>query len=249
MTAFDAIRTPLPVAALTVTTVCAALAGCSGRSPGADYFPLEEGRRWTYRVTSEWENNTTDQQELVLGTLGAESLERVGISGGKAWRRRSESGVDYWLRSDATGVYRIAAKSDVEVEPKPDPQPRYVLKAPIQPGTSWQATTTAYMLQRRNEFPPEIRHSHPSVPMTYQIEAVEQPVDTAAGHFEHCVKVRGQGSVRLFADPVVGWQDMPLLTQEWYCQGVGLVKLERSEPAHSTFLMGGTVTMELQSWQ
>ena len=55
--------------------------------------------------------------------------------------------------------------------------------------------------------------------------------------------------MRLFADPVVGWRDLPLATTEWYCHGPGLVKLVRKEPANSTFLVGGTQTLELMSWQ
>lgn len=231
-----------------VLLLAAGLAACSGERPGASYFPLDAGHRWTYRLSSEWENNTTETEEVVLGSLGQESLEGAGISG-RAWRRRSESGVDYWLRSDESGVYRVASKTDVEAEPKPDTPVRYVLKAPIAAGTSWQASTTAYLLRRRSEFPPEIRHSHPAVPMTYVIDALGQQVATPAGSFKDCLRVKGSGSVKLFADPVVGWQDMPLTTFEWYCPGVGLVKLERSEPANSTFLLGGSLKMELMSWQ
>ena len=43
-------------------------------------------------------------------------------------------------------------------------------------------------------------------------------------------------------------KDMPLTTTEWYCKGVGLVKVQRSEPANSTFLTGGTMTLELIEW-
>jgi hypothetical protein len=236
------------VHAVLLLVTSALLAACSGERPGASYFPLDAGHRWTYQLSSEWENNTTDKEEVVLSALGRESLESVGISG-SAWRRRSESGVDYWLRSDETGVYRVASKSDIEAEPKPDTPPRYVLKAPIVLGTSWQASTTAYLLKRRSEFPPEIRHSHPAVPMIYVIDALGQKVETPAGSFDGCLRVKGTGAVKLFTDPVVGWQDMPLNTLEWYCPGVGLVKLERSEPANSTFLLGGTLKMELMSWQ
>ncbi|MEX8519178.1 MAG: hypothetical protein AB3X44_11770 [Leptothrix sp. (in: b-proteobacteria)] len=239
-------HTTARVALLLVTS--ALLASCSGERPGASYFPLDAGHRWTYQLSSEWENNTTDKEMVVLSALGRESLESVGISGA-AWHRRSESGVDYWLRSDETGVYRVASKSDVEMEPKADTPARYVLKAPIALGTSWQASTTAYLLKRRSEFPPEIRHSHPAVPMIYVIDALGLKVETQAGSFDGCLRVKGSGTVKLFADPVVGWQDMPLTTFEWYCPGVGLVKLERSEPANSTFLLGGTLKMELMSWQ
>jgi hypothetical protein len=221
-----------------------ALAGCS-TSPGEDLFPLERGHRWTYRVVSEWENQTRETETLVLSNEG----EDRQLSSGAAWRRHSDAGVDYWLRKDAGGVYRVASKSDLDADPQPDPAPRFVLKAPIAVGTQWQATTTAYLLRRRNEFPPEIRHSHPAVPMTYVVEAVGVGVDTPAGHFDRCVQVKGTAQIKLFADPVVGWQMMPLTTVESYCPGVGLVRVERREPASSTFLLGGSQVMELQAWE
>jgi hypothetical protein len=220
------------------------LAGCS-EPPGASLFPLDPGRTWTYRLTTEWENNTTDREAIVLRNEGRDST----LDSGSAYRRHSDSGIDYWLRADDTGVYRVASKMGVDDAPKVDPQPRFVLKAPIAVGTAWQASTTTYLLRRRADFPPEIRHSHPSIPMTYVIEALAEKVETPAGAFDQCVRVKGTGLIRLFSDPVKGWQDMPLTTLEWYCPGVGLVRVERSEPANSTFLQGGTMKMELMSWE
>lgn len=233
------------VKALTLGTLAAALAGCS-RAPAGGWFPLEAGHVWTYDVRTEWENNVVEHDRLVLSTHGAESPE--GLDGGPAWRRRSASGVDYWLRQDTSGIYRVASKSDLDAAPKPDPAPRYVLKAPYTAGTSWHVPTTAYLLKRRAEFPREIRHTHAPVPMGYTIEAVGLTLDTRAGRFERCLRVKGEASMRLFADPVQGWRDLPLVTTEWYCEGVGLVRLQREEPAGATFLSGGTLTMELVSW-
>ena len=223
----------------------ALLGGCGPQGAGASYFPLDAGHRWTYRLTSEWESSATDRETVVLSNEGRDSA----LASGTAWRRRSDSGIDYWLRADDTGIYRVATKSDADEAPKPDEQPRFVLKAPLAVGTSWQAATTTYMLRRRSDFPPEIRHSHAPVPMTYTIDALEQKVDTPAGTFEHCLRVKGEAVMKLFSDPVVGWQNMPLKTLEWYCPGVGLVRVERSEPANSTFLIGGVMKMELMSWQ
>jgi len=219
------------------------LAACGAPSEDS-LFPLAKGHRWAYDITTEWENNLVEHEPRVLETLGDDSLES-----GRAWRRRSDSGVEYWLRSDASGIYRVASKSELDEAPLPDKEPRYVLKAPFTVGTSWRSTTTAYLLQRRQEFPREIRHSHPAVPMNYTIEALGEPVATRAGRFENCVRVRGIAALRLFADPVVGWKDMTLTTTEWYCAGVGLVKLVREEPAESTFLTGGKLTMELVDWR
>ncbi len=220
------------------------LAACQGRPAGDSYFPLEAGHRWQYEVSTERDNGAEQRETLELSTLGEETIE-----GGPAWRRRSASGVDYWLRSDASGVFRVASKTDLEADPRPDPERRYVLKAPLAAGTEWQATTTAYVLERRADFPREIRHTHKPVTMTYTIEATGQTLDTRAGRFADCLLVQGRAAMRLYADPVVGWKDMPLSTTEWYCKGVGLARLVREEPASSNFLAGGKVTMELTQWQ
>jgi hypothetical protein len=224
-------------------SVCA-LAACQAAAPTDSYFPLDEGRRWHYDVRTEWENNTVEHEARIITTEGQARLES-----GVAWRRRSADGVDWYLRSDATGTYRVATKSDVTEVPTPDAQPRYVLKAPLVAGTSWQHSTTAYLLRRRADFPPEIRHTHPAVAMVYTIDAVGLVVQVPAGSFERCVRVVGKALLRLFADPVQGWRDVPLTTTEWYCPGPGLVKLTREEPIGSTFLTGGTLTMSLIEWQ
>ncbi|NDY90794.1 hypothetical protein [Ideonella livida] len=225
-------------------TLVVGLSACSP-PPGDELFPLGQGRHWTYRQVTTWENDTVETDTVEISGHGSELLE----DGQRAFRRRSASGMTYWLRSDETGVYRVASKSDVEAEPQPDKPVRFVLKAPIAAGTSWQATTTAYLLRRRQEFPREIRHSHPRIPMNYIIEALGETVDTPAGRFSACVRVKGSAQLKLFADPVVGWKDMPLTTLEWYCPGVGLAKLQRTEPANSTFLEGGTVTLELTDYR
>lgn len=232
------------VAAVLVGLALGALSACS-KPASESYFPLEAGHRWTYRVSSEWENNTQEREAFTLSNEGSDRLE----TSGSTWRRRSDSGVEYWLKSDDSGIYRVAAKTDLEEDPRRDATPRYVLKAPLVVGSSWRADTTAYLLRRRQEFPPEIKHSHPAIPMTYTLEALGQTIKTAAGEFTDCLRVKGVAQLRLFADPVNGWKDMPLTTLEWYCKGVGLVRVERSEPANSTFLMGGTQTLELLSWQ
>ena len=249
---FRGARAAALAAALAGLMVAGLLSACSGPpAPGADYFPLEAGHRWVYDQTSEWENDSVEHEPLVLSTLGEQALPG-GDSGGnhrKAWQRRSDGGVDYWLRSDSSGIYRIASKTNLDVEPTPDPAPRYVLKAPLAVGTSWQASTTTYLMRRNADFPPEIRHTHKPVAMQYRIAALDEAVTTRAGEFKHCLRVQGTATLRLFADPVNGLRDMPIDQTEWYCAGVGLVKLQRTEPAKSTFLTGGALTLELIEWQ
>ena len=221
-----------------------ALCAACSEVPQAALFPLEAGHRWHYDVKLEWENNTVDHESRTITTEGT---AQVGEHSTHV--RRSADGVQWYLRSDDTGIYRVASRADTDAEPIADESPRYVLKLPLRTGTNWQSTTTAYLLRRRQEFPQEIRHSHPKVAMTYSIEAVDEAVDTRVGRFNGCVRVRGKAALKLFADPVVGWRDMPLDTTEWYCPGPGLVRLIRDEPAQSTFLVGGKLTMELMEWR
>jgi len=238
-------RRAAPCAAMVATVLAAALllGGC-GRPAGNSLFPLDAGHRWTYSVKTERENGTDDRQQLVMRSLGERDYEDK-----PAFLRRSEDGIDYWLRQDETGIYRVASKTDLQAEPTRDEAPRYVLKQPLEVGTQWQASTTAYLLSRRQDFPHEIRYSHPSLPMLYRIAALDEALDTPAGRFEGCVRVEGDATVRLFADPVNGWRDLPLRTTEWYCPGVGLAKLTRQETANSTFIEGGTLTMDLIEWE
>ncbi len=220
-------------------------AGCApAPPPSAALFPLEAGHQWTYRQHAELEDGSVESGWLLLNSLPSEDYE-----GQAAYRRHSEDGVDYWLRRDATGIYRVAMRGELDNEPTKDPLPRYVLKEPLAVGTEWQSNTVAYLLQRRQGFPPEIRHESKPVVMRYAIEALQETVTVPAGRFEGCLKVRGQGVLKLYADAVAGWRDLPLTTLEWYCPGPGLVKLERDEPARSPFLTGGKLTLELQTWQ
>jgi hypothetical protein len=74
-------------------------------------------------------------------------------------------------------------------------------------------------------------------------------VQVPAGRFEGCLRVDGLAHVRLWVDEAKQWRQVPLNTREWYCSGVGLVRLERQELTPTKMMVGGTLTMELQAWQ
>lgn len=223
----------------------AALGGCAERPAYDALFPLAAGHRWTYRVSTVIdEDGSTRRETIVLANRGAEPLD-----GEPAWRRRSDAGNEYWLRSDATGIYRVAARGPLDAAPRHDNPRRYVLRKPIAVGTTWEASTLPYVLERKNELPHALRHTLKPLPMVYRIDALDQRVDSPAGGFDGCVRVAGRAEVRLYVDALFQWRQIPLDTLEWYCPGVGLVRLERKEPSPTKFMVGGTVTMELVSWQ
>jgi hypothetical protein len=200
------------------------LSACSPSPVGDGLFPLAEGRRWDYAVTITGEDTkqAPKRERMTFYNRGAED-----IKGETAWRRRSETGTDYWLRSDVTGIYRVASKTDLQYDAQPDAERRYVLKQPVAVGTMWDAETTVYV----------------------RVHALGEKVSTPAGNFEGCVHVVGHASLKVFVDEQGGWRDSPVTTHEWYCLDVGLVRLRREEPTASKLLSGGTLQMDLVSWR
>ena len=221
------------------------LSACGSGNSEKSFFPLDEGRSWTYRVTKDLDDAT----ELDVDTLAFSMKGTQALESGPAQRRHSSNGVDYFLKSDDTGVYRAASRDTLDVNPKPDNPPRFVLKKPYVVGTQWQATTMPYVLQRRNEFPKEVRYTTKPIMMVYAIAALAQKVETQAGVFEGCIKVVGEARIRLYVDAQFNWREIPLFTTEWYCPGVGLVRQERLETSPSKFMRGGTVTLDLISYK
>ena len=231
-------KTPAALAVLVLA------AGCADRPAGDRLFPLGEGHAWTYRVTTVIDEDGTSQRSVhEVRNRGRDSFD-----GEPAWRRRTLDGNDYWLRADETGIYRVASKSALDAAPKSDVDRRYVLRSPIAVGTQWQASTLPYVLARTNEVPQALKHFVKPITMVYRIDALDEKVEVPAGRFEACVRVAGTAQIRLYVDALHQWREIPLNTLEWYCPEVGLVRLERKEPAPTKFMVGGSVTMELVAW-
>jgi hypothetical protein len=220
-----------------------------GGSGGLDepLFPLKPGQSWTYRTETLLDDPQAKPRvdKLTIETLAPRQLSAQG--GLTAWHRRTNNGVDYWLRSDATGVYRVASKGPLDDVPIADAAPRYVLRQPYQVGTSWEADTTLYVYARRNEFPHELKHQdkYRTLRMSYRIEAVNESLDTPAGSYSGCLRVVGETVIKLFTDATLSMEDVKVTTQESYCPGVGLVRLHRQEHSPTKFIQGGQILMEL----
>lgn len=221
------------------------LAACTRPEPSPDrWFPLEPGHEWVYEMTVQRDGEAVARSERRLRTLDPEPWRDR-----PTWRRRSDDGVGWWLRSDETGTYRVASKNDLEAEPEADPMPRYVLHKPYKPGTRWQVTTTTYLLRQQLGFVEDLGPKYRAIPMEFSIEAADVSVEVPAGRYDGCLRVRGDAPLKLYADGAAGWRSVPITTTEWYCPEVGLVRLERDEPAPSHLFRGGRITMELQSWR
>lgn len=224
-----------------VVWAAALLAGCGPPSSSA-WLPLDKGHSQTYRVTVTGSEDGPDgaapAQSWTVATEGSTQL-----NGDTVWTRRHSEGVTFYLKHDASGTRRVAQRTDIDEAPTEDPEPRWVLKAPYTVGTEWTTPTVPHLLQRKNEHPRELKHTH-KVHMTWRIEAVDDVVTTPQGTHQPCLRVVGRAELNLYTDPVNGFTNVPLVGREWYCQGVGLVKFEREETVPKGFMTGGKLTAE-----
>jgi hypothetical protein len=214
------------------------LAACGGRNLGNDWFPLRVGDQQTLAVTYAMD----EAREPELWTMRV--TESSVFQDQPVAVRHHSAGVSYYLKFDDQGIRRIATRTDIDEAPTADAEPVWVLKAPYQVGTEWTTVTVPYLLQRRNEYPRDLKYTH-KAPMTWRIEAVDDSIKLADGS-EHapCLRVVGQARLNLYTDPVNGFTDVPLISREWYCQGEGLVKLEREEKVPAGFMTGGVLSAE-----
>jgi hypothetical protein len=230
---------------LSCVALSCVIACSSNAQVGDPMFPLTEGRTWKYHSVIAYDDGSEPlHEDLVLTARGS---EKVGEQ--TAWRRRSDHGVDYWLRFDETGTFRVAAKTDVDPDPKLDATLRYVLKKPYEVGTEWVVPTSAFVLEKPNEFRRQFRTIYKPFPMKFRIESTNEKVETPAGKFDSCLKVAGIATIKLYVDATGVWDDVPLLSTEWYCPNVGLTQIVRREKSTSKLIRGGELTMKLVAWR
>lgn len=217
----------------------ALLAGCADHDMGNEWFPLRAGHEQRLLVSYQMDE-PREPEEWTLRVTAPSVFQDQAVA-----VRHHSAGVSYYLKADELGVRRVAVRADIDDQPTADEEPVWVLKAPYQVGTEWTTTTVPYLLQRKNEHPRDLKYTH-RAQMTWRIEAVDETVTLADGRqLKPCLRVVGLARLNLYTDPVHGFTDVPLQHREWFCQGEGLVKLEREERVPAGFMTGGMLTAEL----
>lgn len=220
------------------------LTACSDSPEGHLYFPLQEGLSWKYRVTTSYSDQKTEH-ELTIENLGQQE-ER----GKTYFIRRTSSGIDYYINSDAEGVYREGLRTLVETHIRPDKDKRFVFKLPVETGTNW--LQVSYPMVFKNVVSNGQRMVDYKAPFAYTITSTNETVTVPAGTFKNCILVRGEGQTEIYTDAINGFNEIPMIVEEWYAPGVGLIKQNRYELegeiitiANKPAFYGGRTTLEL----
>lgn len=229
--------------------------GCTSKEEEASWFPLSEGRSWTYQKT--WVHageSRVSRYSIETKQLNAEEKNQiaaqVGEEASRIALRQTSSGTRYYLASNEEGIFRVAKQVLIEKQPRFDPVPKMVLPSEVDldVGATWEVETQPFALASTAAHIPWLPEAN-RFGLMYEIVDMDATVETVAGTFQHCIQVQGQAQISFYADPRLGYQDLLIQQTEWYAKGVGLVKLVRDEPLDLEMYQGGQVILELISYQ
>ncbi len=265
-------------AGLIVLGICA-LQACQQSPDSKDYFPLEKGLKWHYRVSEQRVGREWRDQEQEY-PFSIENLGEIALGGEYADQdvsvRRTSDDTEYYILKNDDGVYRIGKRTQVELKPRFDPEMRTIIPiAAIQAAATGASLTStaieelgseneAFAVKNRGlhwylETQPYLLHatSSHSLPdpkerrfnLAFDVISTAAEVRVPAGTFKNCIQIQGKGAISFYADPRIGYQEVIITQTEWYAPGVGLVKLIREEPLHLEMYKGGRIYFELTRFE
>ncbi len=226
------------------------LQACDSTVSSTPYFPLDEGLKWEYQVSQTFSGtNTIKKTSFSMENLGVSTIKNKKKTF-DTYMRQGSDGNTYYLLNDDTGIHRVAKRTVVEFQPRFDEELRKVLPSHdvLEVGQLWNVDTGLYVVTGRPEFNTNIDLSEKNLNMVFEIQSLDDVVDVPAGVFENCIRVEGYASVTLYADPKLGYIDIPVIQTEWYAPNVGMVKMVRSEIISAAVYQGGVRTFELKKF-
>jgi hypothetical protein len=220
-----------------VVTLC--LSGCG--SGETEYFPLEKGRSWQYRLTLDVIKETPAKKHLVRN-LGVSEYD-----GEEVYVQQSQMGQLAYYQTSKAGIIRQSVSGRGELTAQ---EPSLLLPTPAEIGAEWQVQSRLRLIEsrtfaREDRLQPRVL----AVMLTYRVTDLDAEARTPAGYFRHCLEVSAEGSTQVFVDRHNNVASVSVKHQDWYAPGVGLVKSERVETSNSPFLEPGRYLLELERYQ
>jgi hypothetical protein len=158
------------------------------------YFPLKEGVKWEYSVTSD----QSETKKLLITNLAPREVQGTKVTP----RKRELGGTTFieLMKKDDSGIYRYAEQPGENAPPSLITPIECHLKFPIAQGNSWNMVT---------------KMGNSTVNISLTIESVSDEVKVPAGTFKDCLKIKQVGENNA-GTAVMGY--------EWYAPKVGVVK-------------------------
>ena len=196
-------RRVMATAACLILVLAWLVAGCS-LAPH-DFYPLEAGRFWTYRLVivqgAEGSERRVEATSLVV------NLPERAFAGETVVPQRQEAfgaARIRLIRDDGESVAEVGEASELQEAVVVRQPINRIIGRPLTPGASWSA-----MWETMQSGAPTL------LPMQKTVTATDGVVAVAAGRFDGCLGLAIAGE---------GPQEMMVTGEEWFAPGVGLVR-------------------------
>lgn len=220
------------------------LSSCSKDSN--NYFPLEEGFRWGYKVRLETMDGVRQQKYFYL----SRGKENIGEK--EVYVKQSMQGNLLYYVEDETGLHHFASV-DKNVSRAGElaefnNAERSIFKYPLEEGKQWDELSITQLLVKTG--PPQKTEFkiHAEIPVEVKIVSLNETITVPAGTFDNVMKVSTSGSQYWNAGNYVGLTIVEIEETAWYAKGVGLVRFERIETTQKEALDKGTLLIELEEF-
>ena len=205
-----------------IIIVCALVFTSSCSGPDNSVFPLQEGIWWQYSI-KRFIRGEPHVQKIVESALPA-----IKIKGEKLIpKKRPDGRVEYFQRN-SEGVFKIDPETGTR---------EVIIREPAELGVNWSVDSKILYLKVTGAFESTYNRKikNEVIPVKYEITALNETVEVAAGKFRNCIRVDGKGSIYGGGGSLKEFMAIDTINieiTEWYAPGVGLVKRQRKEYTH-----------------
>lgn len=215
--------------------------GCSKKEPS--YFPLSNGYKWRYDVLLETRDGV-QKQKYILNNLGESDL-----GGTPVYLRESLDGTVLYYLDSNEGIYYLGSINDKKIKPEFNKDKQLVIPKPHLVNTTWEQSTITKLLKKTGPPQKTVFEIFAKVNLEARIKSLDDVVTVPAGRFKNCMKITMSGSSFKDAGNYVGLTLVNVEQTSWYAEGVGLIKMERTETTKSDALDKGTLLIELADFE
>lgn len=204
------------------------------------YFPLETGL-WRYYETQTKILDDTKTQRIFAGIAEVTEVERSQV-----YVHRQAPDQDTYLRVSDGWIVRLARKNRTTLVETWFTPALKTLPIQASPGETWQTLSELALIESRTfARQDKLRNRTIALDLSVKIATLNDTVVVPAGHFENCLRVESQGSVKIRTDRGNASAEVLVSQTDWYAPGIGLVRSERLETSDSPFLKPGSYTQTM----
>ena len=210
------------------------------------YFPLTAGYEWHYRITFAPQYSPTEHYKSVRVSLDEVTLTHPNGDTLNATPILHENGLIYYYSHNHDTIQRVALQKRPSGMPQWEEQARIVMATNPDEQSIWSIIDTTYIIIR--EKPLFNESVKLIVPLTYRVVSRDATVRVAAGEFSNCLYIVGTGATSFTTSRGSGTQQVEVTSEEWYANGVGMVKMHRIEKTSSELYGTNHFTSELEDY-